>query len=80
MAPGRVDTEMQAVLRSQGKESMSKAVYDSFVDAYENGTLLKPEQPGNVIAGFAAEPSKELSGKSVTYGHAVSRGPTCGAC
>lgn len=63
---------MQATLRDQGKESMNKDVYDSFVDAYENDTLLKPEQPGYVIAEFVADPSKELSGKSVKYGHTVS--------
>jgi NAD(P)-dependent dehydrogenase (short-subunit alcohol dehydrogenase family) len=67
IAPGRVNTEMQAILRAQGKDTMAKAQYDTFVEAFEQGTLLKPEQPGNVIAGFVAEPSKELSGKSVKY-------------
>jgi NAD(P)-dependent dehydrogenase (short-subunit alcohol dehydrogenase family) len=67
IAPGRVNTEMQAVLRAQGKDTMAKAQYDTFVEAFEQGTLLKPEQPGNVIAGFVAEPSKELSGKSVNW-------------
>jgi NAD(P)-dependent dehydrogenase (short-subunit alcohol dehydrogenase family) len=67
IAPGRVNTEMQAVLRAQGKDTMAKAQYDTFVEAFEQGTLLKPEQPGNVIAGFVAEPSKELSGKSLKY-------------
>lgn len=73
VAPGRVNTEMQATLRDLGKESMNKDVYDSFVDAYENDTLLQPEQPGNVIAEFVAEPSKELSGQSVKYGHHVTQ-------
>jgi hypothetical protein len=73
VAPGRVNTEMQATLRDQGKESMNKDVYDSFVDAYENDTLLQPEQPGNVIAEFLAEPSKELSGQSVKYGHHITQ-------
>lgn len=67
VAPGRVDTDMQATLRSEGKHSMSQAQYDSFVDAFNNGGLLKPEQPGNVIAGFIASPIKELSGKSLKY-------------
>jgi NAD(P)-dependent dehydrogenase (short-subunit alcohol dehydrogenase family) len=71
VAPGRVNTDMQGVLRSRGKESMAKAVYDNFVEAFENGTLLRPEQPGNVIAAFAAESSKDLSGKSVKYGHSA---------
>ncbi|CAG7565018.1 unnamed protein product [Fusarium equiseti] len=67
IAPGRVDTEMQGVIRSGGKESMNKAQYDSFVDAKEKGILLKPEQPGHVMARFVADPLKELSGKSFSW-------------
>lgn len=67
IAPGRVDTEMQGVIRSGGKESMNKAQYDSFVDAKEKGILLKPEQPGHVMARFVADPLKELSGKFFSY-------------
>ena len=48
--PGRVDTDMQAVIRSEGKDTMEPAVYQNFVDVFEAGELLKPEQPGNVIA------------------------------
>lgn len=61
--PGRVDTDMQQLIRDTGSDTMDKAVYDSFVQAKETGILLKPEQPGNVIARFVASPSKELSGK-----------------
>ncbi|KAI6781973.1 putative oxidoreductase C30D10.05c-like protein [Emericellopsis cladophorae] len=67
LAPGRVDTDMQAALRSEGKDTMGKAVYDDFVDAYNTGTLLKPEQPGNVIAAFVANPDNNLSGKLVKW-------------
>ncbi|KAF5027806.1 hypothetical protein F66182_76 [Fusarium sp. NRRL 66182] len=67
IAPGRVDTEMQGVLRSQGKGSMSKAQYDSFVEAKEKGILLQPEQPGHVMAKFVADPLKDLSGKSFSW-------------
>lgn len=42
---------------------MNKAQYDSFVEAKEKGILLKPDQPGNVMAKFVADPLKELSGK-----------------
>lgn len=66
IAPGRVDTDMQARLRSQGKDTMDKAAYDTFVQAYENGTLLKPHQPGNVIARLLAKPPKALSGQFFT--------------
>lgn len=68
VAPGRVDTDMQGVIRSQkGQSSMSKEQYENFVEAFESGKLLKPEQPGNVIANIVAEPLKELSGKFVRY-------------
>ena len=66
IAPGRVDTDMQATLRSQGKDTMAKAAYDSFVQGYETGTLLKPHQPGNVIARLLAKPPKNLSGQFFT--------------
>lgn len=68
VAPGRVNTEMQGVLRSAGRDSMDKAQYESFAKAYEEGTLLRPEQPGHVMARFVANPLKELSGKFFTYG------------
>lgn len=58
---------MQAVLRSAGKDTMDKAQYDTFAKAKEEGTLLKPEQPGHVMAKFVASPLKELSGKFFTY-------------
>lgn len=67
VAPGRVNTDMQAVVRAAGKESMNKAQYDSFVDAFEQGRLLRPEQPGRVIAAFAASPDKALTGQCLKY-------------
>ncbi|KAF4982327.1 hypothetical protein FZEAL_2026 [Fusarium zealandicum] len=67
IAPGRVDTDMQGVLRSQGKDTMDKAQYDSFTEAKEKGILLKPEQPGHVMAKFVADPLKDLSGKFFSW-------------
>ena len=67
VAPGRVDTDMQAVLRASGKDTMNKAQYDSFVDAFEQGKLLKPEQPGHVVAKFVMGPQKNLSGQCLKY-------------
>lgn len=46
---------------------MNKAQYDTFVKDHEQGTLLKPSQPGNVMAKFVASPQKDLSGKSIKY-------------
>jgi NAD(P)-dependent dehydrogenase (short-subunit alcohol dehydrogenase family) len=65
VAPGKVDTEMQQVIRSEGKDVMDKAKYDEFVELFQTSRLLRPEQPGTVIAKLVAEPQKELSGKFV---------------
>lgn len=65
--PGRVDTDMQAQIRETAKEAMGQAQYDNFVDAFEQGKLLKPEQPGNVVAKFVASPQRDLSGKDFVY-------------
>lgn len=73
IAPGRVDTEMQGVLRSAGKDTMDKPQYDTFTEAFDKGTLLRPDQPGHVMAKFVANPLKELSGKAFSY---VSHKPT----
>lgn len=61
--PGRVNTDMQAIIRATGNGVLDAATYQTFVDAFNDGTLLKPEQPGSVIARVVSNPSKELSGK-----------------
>lgn len=65
IGPGRVDTDMQALIRTTGKDTMQPAVYQTFVDGYEAGELLKPEQPGGVIARLVASPLKEVSGQYI---------------
>ncbi|CAG9993195.1 unnamed protein product [Clonostachys byssicola] len=65
--PGIVDTDMQATIRDQGKSTMSQAEHENFVAVFEAGGLLKPEQPGSVIAKLAVEPTKELSGKFLSW-------------
>ncbi|PNY29478.1 oxidoreductase [Tolypocladium capitatum] len=67
VAPGRVDTDMQAVIRSSGKDTMNRAQYDTFVEAFGQGKLLKPEQPGHVIAKFVAGPQRDLSGQCLNW-------------
>lgn len=65
IGPGRVDTAMQKELRDFGAPGTSMAPndYASFVDAFESGTLNKPEWPGQVIAKLALEAKPELRGK-----------------
>ncbi|OAA32959.1 short-chain dehydrogenase [Moelleriella libera RCEF 2490] len=65
--PGRVDTGMQAQIRSSGKDSMDKAEYEDFVNAFTSGKLVKPEQSGHVIARVAIDPRKDLSGKNLKW-------------
>ncbi|KAF4471223.1 corticosteroid 11-beta-dehydrogenase [Fusarium albosuccineum] len=67
IAPGRVDTGMQDVLRSEGRDTMDKAQYETFAEAKDKGTLLRPEQPGHVMAKFVADPLRDLSGKFFTW-------------
>lgn len=67
ISPGKVDTDMQAVIRSKGKGTMDEAMHKSFVDEHASGDLLKPETSGNVVARFVADPNHELSGKSLRY-------------
>jgi NAD(P)-dependent dehydrogenase (short-subunit alcohol dehydrogenase family) len=61
--PGRTDTGMQAEIRQHGKESMDAAAYQTFIDVFETGTLVKPEQPGRVLASLAVSGLLSLSGQ-----------------
>ncbi|KAI9022242.1 hypothetical protein CLU79DRAFT_751813 [Phycomyces nitens] len=64
--PGVVDTEMQGLLRSVGKETMEDD-YNKFVELYETGKLIKPEQPAHVMAALASKAPKELSGRFISW-------------
>ncbi|KAJ3959061.1 hypothetical protein N0V92_004350 [Colletotrichum tropicale] len=63
MSPGRVDTAMQKVIRDTGKGHMAEKDHSSFVSDFDKGGLLKPEQPGSVMARFVVKPEHALSGK-----------------
>lgn len=67
VAPGRVDTDMQKLIRDSGKDSMAEKDHASFVAAHADGQLVKPEQPGTVIANFATRPEASLTGKFLKY-------------
>ncbi|KAJ1018032.1 hypothetical protein NDA16_004901 [Ustilago loliicola] len=51
--PGVVDTDMQTLLRGQGKEQMKKEEVQRFLDLHTEGKLLRPEQPAWTIAALA---------------------------
>jgi NAD(P)-dependent dehydrogenase (short-subunit alcohol dehydrogenase family) len=67
IGPGRVDTEMQRVLREEGKRVMEAKDHADFVTAFEDGALFRPDQPGNVIAKLVVDPQPSLSGKYFKY-------------
>ena len=64
--PGMVDTEMQRELREDLVKSMHEQDAAKFIDAHKEGRLLKPEQPGNVMARLVLNPPNELSGRFIT--------------
>jgi NAD(P)-dependent dehydrogenase (short-subunit alcohol dehydrogenase family) len=61
ISPGRVDTEMQKVIRENGGE-MKEADLQDFTEVFEKGELYAPETPGNAIAQFVMDPKREQSG------------------
>ena len=62
--PGVVDTEMQREIREVHHERMSEKDREKFAGLKQNGGLLRPEQPGHVIAKLAVAEGKELEGMS----------------
>jgi NAD(P)-dependent dehydrogenase (short-subunit alcohol dehydrogenase family) len=61
--PGVVDTEMQREIREVHGPHMSSSASHEFSDLFSSGRLLKPEQPGHVIAKLALDAPANLSGK-----------------
>merc|ERR1711977_196819 len=64
--PGVVDTDMQVEVRGNHAVMDGKDA-EKFKSLHEEGKLLKPEQPGNVMARLAVGAEKELSGKFLSW-------------
>ncbi|KAI7893927.1 uncharacterized protein EV154DRAFT_126110 [Mucor mucedo] len=64
--PGVVDTEMQAMIRSDGAACMGDD-HNKFIDLHSTGKLVKPQDPGHVLAALAHNPPKALSGKMYSW-------------
>lgn len=62
--PGVVDTEMQGTI-AQNYGSMDRKDADRFSTMREQGKMLRPEQPGNVMARLVLDADRELSGEFV---------------
>lgn len=69
--PGMVDTDMQRDLREVHHTTMDEKDRKKFLGAKKDGSLLQPEQPGNVIARLAVEAPKDLSGQFLRYDFSV---------
>ena len=65
--PGVVDTEMQQSIREKHNNAMDEKDAKKFAELKATGGLLKPEQPGHVLAKLVLDAPIELSGKFVTW-------------
>jgi len=64
--PGVIDTQMQQDIREKHGQAMGP-VHKGFLGLKESGKLLRPEQPGHVIARLALSAGQELSGKFLIW-------------
>lgn len=64
--PGMVDTEMQRELREDHTTSLEPQVHAKFTAVHRDGKLLKPEQPGHVIAQLAIDAPSSINGMFLT--------------
>jgi len=65
--PGVVDTDMQVSIRDKHNTSMDAKDAAKFKELKETGGLLKPEQPGHVMAKLALDAPKNLNGKFLSW-------------
>ncbi|KAI9688742.1 MAG: hypothetical protein M1822_001099 [Bathelium mastoideum] len=65
--PGVVDTDMQRNIREKHHDKMDAKDTKKFQDLHSSGGLLKPEQPGNVMARLALEATPDLSGRFISW-------------
>ena len=61
--PGVVDTEMQRDIRDVHVSAMKEQDAAKFLTLHKEGRLLKPEQPGHVMAKLVLQAPRNLSGQ-----------------
>lgn len=66
ITPGRVDTDMQRLIREAGDE-MNQEERRTFSEAFEQGKLGKTEDVAKVYARVVVDPPRELTGKFLKY-------------
>ncbi|GAB7339425.1 hypothetical protein MBLNU457_6057t2 [Dothideomycetes sp. NU457] len=65
--PGVVDTDMQRDIREVHHSSMDAKDAAKFAELKQTGGLLRPEQPGNVMARLVLDAPKELNGMFLSW-------------
>jgi NAD(P)-dependent dehydrogenase (short-subunit alcohol dehydrogenase family) len=65
--PGMVDTEMQRALREDHATALDAEMHSKFTGVHKDGKLLKPEQPGHVMAKLVLDAPKEFTGRFYSY-------------
>jgi hypothetical protein len=58
---------MQVTLRTIGDSYLSEQGYKRFVQLHADGSLVKPDDCGHVIAALSVQASKSLTGQFVTW-------------
>lgn len=66
ISPGRVDTDMQRLIRESGDE-MDQGERATFAKAHEDGILGSPEGVARIYASFVTRPERGLTGRSLKY-------------
>lgn len=65
--PGVVDTEMQQEIREKHHDAMYPSDRARFAELKKTGGLLRPEQPGNVMARLVLSAPKALNGRFLSW-------------
>ncbi len=63
--PGRVDTDMQRVLRSIPPEDMDPSIVESYRRMYEEGRLYPPDFPARLTVWLCTDEAADVSGQEV---------------
>ena len=63
--PGVVDTDMQRQLREVHSAVMAEKDNEKFLGLHRTGKLLRPDQPGHVMARMVLDPPEKLSGQYI---------------
>jgi NAD(P)-dependent dehydrogenase (short-subunit alcohol dehydrogenase family) len=67
LRPGVIDTDMQEVVRQEGKQGMPAETHARFVAYQKKGELLPPDVPGRAAAKLALYAPLEWSGEFITW-------------